>query len=71
MMVNVSLVGTCNIALLFGSYMMLNSMINDIKNDLNSISESAKTADNRASIFKQLTNFVEFHSNLKELSHFN
>lgn len=74
MELDITMVAGCTVLFLFGSYKMLNALIKDIKSDLrftNQIAKRAKTAKNQAIIFKQLTKFVEFHTNLRQLCHFN
>lgn len=46
---------------------MINSLSKDIKSDLQLLNEGFK---NRTATYKQFKHFIEFHSNLKELSRF-
>lgn len=54
--------------ILFGSYATLNSLTNDIKSEINFISQSVKIPGKRRATFEQLKQFIEFHLNLIQLS---
>lgn len=49
---------------------MLTGLTKDLKNELNSIDESVKNGENRVRIVKQYCNFIQFHSESKQLSEY-
>lgn len=67
MTLNLMLITSNNTSLLFGAYTMLNALTDDIKNELDAISETAKVKKNRPAIFVKLAQFIEFHSSVIQL----
>lgn len=53
-----------------GSYLLIDSTTKRNKDNLNSINDSAKAGMNRLNVFKQLTEFIQLHSNTKQLNLF-
>lgn len=47
---------------------MLNSVAKDIKEDLHTINEIAKTKDPKRKLLSKLSEIVQFHSDAKQLS---
>lgn len=58
----------CLVATGLGAFSFELSMTTHVKTDLKLINESAKMKENRLSTLKRLSEFIEFHSRLKELS---
>lgn len=52
----------------FGGFLFLITAIRDIKSNLKSMNVNAKIKTNRSNIFKQLFDFIQTHSTLKQLS---
>lgn len=63
----------CNIACMccfgFGSFLLLITMIKDITDSIQSISDGVKRKANRPQAVEKISDFIEFHSTLKQLSH--
>ena len=47
---------------------MLTAITKDLKNELNSIDESVQNEENHVRILKQFSDFIQFHSESKQLS---
>lgn len=68
---NAMLTSANNISLLFSAYTMLSSLINEIKNELDSINDNLNTRKQRSTTYTQLGEFIELHSSVKQLSELN
>ena len=62
------ILGAAVISLEIGCYLWMMELIEDIKNDINSINKTAKLRKNQTQMSKQLTDSIEFHSKVKQLS---
>lgn len=51
-----------------GAFLMMYSLTEDIKRELKSINDIVKSDKTRSPIYKQLREFIEFHSSVKQLS---
>lgn len=58
----------CMISLAFGSFLVSMSVIKNIKNNIYSINKNVKSKENRLQTFKKISNFIDFHATLKQLS---
>lgn len=58
------------ISSLVGNFFIGKAFANDMTNDLKLINDSVKVKTNRMQAIKQLCEFIEFHSTVKELSNF-
>lgn len=63
-----SMIGACVIAFALGFYLYTIAMTKCIKGSLFSINRNAQLKIKRKCIFKQLVEFIEFHSKVKQLS---
>lgn len=61
---------TCTITVCFGAggSLIMMSMAKDIKNDLFAINEAAATVENPTEVTHKLNEFIQFHSDAKQLS---
>lgn len=59
---------SCLLNLSIGFFLLIMAMTKVIKQSLYSIGESVKVGQNQTSIMKQLTQFIEYHSRVKQLS---
>lgn len=62
---NVMVLITYGICLEIGMYMLITSLTKDIKNDLFVLNEMIKLDPNPMELFKQLYDFIQFHSTVK------
>lgn len=58
----------CTLVISFGTFLFLIMTSKIIKRSLRSINKSAKQKHNRTSTLKELSQFIEFHSIVKQLS---
>lgn len=58
----------CNTSFYTGTFLMLNAITKDIKEDLNAINECATLNANRLKCLKLLSKFIKLHSSAKQLS---
>lgn len=56
---------SCLVTFGFGVFLFALSSTKIVKNDLNSINESAKTKRHRLQALNQISDFIQFHSSLK------
>lgn len=59
---------TCFAALTLGCFLFSFSFSKEMCKNLRSLNEMAKTSQSEANIFKECTEFISFHSRLKQLS---
>lgn len=62
------LVGTCVLNFSLGTFLFVMAMTKIMKQNLNAINESANNKHKRALIAKQFSQFVQYHSMVKQLS---
>lgn len=58
----------CLFSLGLGCFCFSISMVDDIKDNLNSFNEQVKTEENPTYILEQFTEFIKLHTNVKQLS---
>lgn len=58
----------CMLSLGIGSFIISVSQTSDAKNNLKAINEGAKTNESRLRIWKQLGDYIQFHSSVKKFS---
>ena len=62
------MIGACVLALAIGSYLYIIALNKCMKESLNVINQTTHDKINRIGIGKRLSEFIELHSNVKELS---
>lgn len=65
---NAAFTSICFVAFAIGTSLLLMTLTEDLKCDLNSLDKSIKLKENRVEIFKRFCQFVQFHSDAKQLS---
>lgn len=58
----------CILSIGFGAYTFITAMTEDIKINLHAINDNTKTEADRLSIIKEFSDFIEIHSNARQLS---
>lgn len=56
----------CMISIGFGSFLLLMTLIKDIKDDLHHITKSVKVKANRPQTYKKICDFIKFHAILTQ-----
>lgn len=64
----VFLIVSCIATLGIGGFIFALAICEDIKIDLSSIQKSGKRAENKSKIVEQLSQFIQYHSEMKQLS---
>lgn len=67
-MVNICTFSSAILSLEIGCYLWLMELIADLKNGIRSINKTVKLRRNPWQMFKKLTNSIQLHSHLKQLS---
>lgn len=67
---NSTLISICSTSFVIAAYMFLSSLTNDIKDILQSINKSRKLKRNRLKSLSMISELIEFHSSVVQLSVF-
>lgn len=65
---NMAQIFACYVNFFFGLYQMLMSLVEDIKSELTILCEPADTNNHPIDVKQKLSEFIEFHSEVKQLS---
>lgn len=68
MLMYVSYAVACILSIGFGAYSFIIAMTEDIKINVNITNDDIKIKKNRSKIVEQISDFIEIHSNAKQLS---
>lgn len=68
LLINLMIIPKCFYMLGIATLPMLISIIDDIKRDLNAIQQSLRDKKKRRNVFKPLTQFIQCHSDARQLS---
>lgn len=67
---NAAFTSICFVACAIGTSLMLMALTEDLKYEMHTLDKSIKTKEKRCEIFKRFCQFVQFHSDAKQLSDF-